>query len=199
MAKTRTYELKRRAERQDETRRRIVDAAVALHTTIGPSQTTIQAIAEKAGVTRPTVYAHFPDARSLFAACSGQVGETTPPPDPAPWRAIADPSERLERALTDVYAYYEQLEQLFDNVERDAPLMPVIAELKALRVQSIERARDVVLEAWQVDRAARRRVRQAIGHGLQFTTWRSLVREQGCSTREAVELMAALAGAAADA
>ena len=66
MPASRTYELKRRAELQEETRRRIVAAAVELHTTLGPSRTTVQAIAEKAGVTRPTVYAHFPDARSLF-------------------------------------------------------------------------------------------------------------------------------------
>src|SRR3954449_12861839 len=99
MATTRTYELKRRAERQEETRRRIVEAAVELHTTLGPSRTTVQAIAEKADVTRPTVYAHFPDACSLLEACSGHVRATVPPPDPTPWQAIADPSERLETAL----------------------------------------------------------------------------------------------------
>src|ERR687895_227420 len=74
MSTSRTYELKRRAERQQETRRRIVEAAVELHTTLGPSRTTVKTIAERAGVTRPTVYAHFPDARSLFEACAGQRG-----------------------------------------------------------------------------------------------------------------------------
>src|SRR6184192_685689 len=99
MPASRTYELKRRAELQEETRRRIVAAAVELHTTLGPSRTTVQAIAEKAGVTRPTVYAHFPDARSLFEACSGHVRATVPPPDPTAWHSISDPSERLETAL----------------------------------------------------------------------------------------------------
>src|SRR5690242_9322754 len=105
MSTTRTYELKRRAERQRETRRRIVAAAVDLHTSLGPSRTTVQAIAEKAGVTRPTVYAHFPDARALFEACSGHVRATAPPPDPARWASIAEPSERLDAALRDLYAY----------------------------------------------------------------------------------------------
>src|ERR687896_2106007 len=96
MATSRTYELKRRAERQEETRRRIVEAAVDLHTMLGPAQTTVTAVAERAGVTRPTVYAHFPDARSLFQACSGHVREAVPPPDPTPWLAVSDPGERLE-------------------------------------------------------------------------------------------------------
>ena len=46
----RKYELKRRATTQARTRRRIVQAAVALHTTIGPVRTTVSAIAERAGV-----------------------------------------------------------------------------------------------------------------------------------------------------
>src|SRR3954469_1224735 len=103
MKSPRTYELKRRAERQEETRRRIVDAAVELHSTLGPARTTVQAIAERAGVTRPTVYAHFPDERTLFQACSGHVRATVPPPDTAAWHAIADPAERLETALRELY------------------------------------------------------------------------------------------------
>jgi AcrR family transcriptional regulator len=66
----RTYTLKRRAEQQAETRQRIVEAAVDLHS-VGPAFTTISMIAERAGVQRHTVYAHFPDERSLYLACSG--------------------------------------------------------------------------------------------------------------------------------
>ena len=76
MSNSRTYELKQRAERQQETRRRIVEAAVEIHTTLGPARTTVTAIAERAGVTRPTVYAHFADDHSLFQACSAHVRET---------------------------------------------------------------------------------------------------------------------------
>lgn len=57
---TRPYTLKRRAERQDETRRRIVEAAIELHQTIGPAATTVSEIAQRAGVGRVTVYRHFP-------------------------------------------------------------------------------------------------------------------------------------------
>src|SRR5918998_2332706 len=164
MSTSRTYELRRRAERQQETRRRIVEAAVELHTTLGPAQTTVQAVAERAGVTRPTVYAHFPDARSLFQACSGHVRATVPPPDLAAWRSISDARERLETALRDLYGYYERLEPLLENVQRDAPTMPIVAEMNAYRVRYLEEISDLLLEAWTTRGGARARLRRAIGH-----------------------------------
>ncbi len=197
MSTSRTYELKRRAERQDETRRRIVEAAVELHTTLGPSRTTVAAVAERAGVSRPTVYAHFPDARSLFQACSGHVRETVPPPDPAGWRSISDPGKRLETALRQLYRYYERLEPLLENVQRDAIVMPVVAEMNAYRIRYLEEVRDVLVEAWPVRGGAKARVRRAIGHALEFRTWQSLVRGQGCRTGEAVGLMCAFVRATA--
>ncbi len=195
MGTSRTYELKRRAERQEETRRRIVAAAVELHTTLGPSRTTVQAVAEKAGVTRPTVYAHFPDARSLLLACSGHVRAAIPPPDPTPWHSISDPGERLETALRELYGYYERLESLFENVERDAPVMPAVAEVSAYRERYLEEIRDLLVEAWPTRGGAKARLRRAIGHALEFGTWQSLVRRQGCTAGEAVQLMVALASA----
>src|SRR5689334_22484728 len=96
----RTYTLKKRAEQQAETRKRIVEAAVELHSTVGPSATTLSMIAEKAGVQRHTLYAHFPDERSVFMACSGLTHERDPMPTADAWREIADHSERLTAGLT---------------------------------------------------------------------------------------------------
>jgi AcrR family transcriptional regulator len=193
MAATRTYELKRRAERQEETRRRIVAAAVELHTTLGPSRTTVEAIARKAGVTRPTVYAHFPDTRSLFEACSGHVRATIPPPNPTRWHSIADPSERLGTALGELYAYYERLEPLLENVQRDAAVMPIVAEMNSYRARYLAEICDLLLQAWPTRGRAKARLRRAVGHALEFGTWQSLVRRQGCTTAEAVQLMVAFA------
>jgi AcrR family transcriptional regulator len=198
MASTRTYELRRRAERQQETRERIVEAAVELHTTVGPARTSVAAIAERAGVTRPTVYAHFPDAEALFRACSGHVRETVPPPDPAAWRSIEDPGERLETALHALYGYYERLEPLLENIQRDAAVLPILRELSAYRVRYLENVRQLLLAGWPSRGRARTRVRRALGHALDFRTWQSLVRGQGCGTDEAVRLMLAFARAAAD-
>jgi AcrR family transcriptional regulator len=196
MSKTRTYELKQRAERRQETRRRIVEAAVELHTSVGPARTTVAAIADRAGVTRPTVYAHFPDARSLLQACSAHVRETVPPPDATRWRSISDPAERLATALRDLYAYYERLAPLLENVQRDAAVMPVVAEMNAYRVRYLEEIRDLLRDGWATDDAGVG-VRRAIGHALEFGTWHSLVRRQGCSIGEAAQLMVAFVVAAA--
>src|SRR5262245_20960197 len=95
MKKARTYTLRKRAESQAQTRQRIAEAAVELHGSVGPARTTISMIAERAGVQRHTLYAHFPDERSLFMACSGLAAERDPLPDAAPWRSIGDGRERL--------------------------------------------------------------------------------------------------------
>src|ERR671934_2343185 len=112
---TRKYELKRRAERQQETRRRIVEAAVELHRTKGPARTTLSDVARRAGVQRHTLYRHFPDERALFMACSGRFYELTPFPDPEPWQAIADPEERLRGGLTAIYDYFERGEEMLTS------------------------------------------------------------------------------------
>ena len=197
MSNARTYELKQRAERQRETRRRIVEAAVDLHATVGPSRTTVPAIAEKAGVTRPTVYAHFPDGRSLLEACSGHVRATVPPPDHTRWRSIADPGERLTTALSELYEYFERLEPLLENVQRDALVMPVVAEMNGYRVRYLAEIRDLLVEGWEAQAAAAAHLRQAIGHSLEFRTWQSLVRHQGADADDAVRMMLALVSAVA--
>jgi len=106
MKSRRKYELRSRAERMQETRRRIVEATVELHSTVGPARTTIAEVAGRAGVGRPTVYSHFPDERSLFQACSSYVLATDPPPDSSRWRRIPDPEIRVGTALAEVYSYY---------------------------------------------------------------------------------------------
>jgi AcrR family transcriptional regulator len=186
---TRKYELKRRAERQEETRHRIVEAAVELHETVGPARTTISAIAEKAGVQRLTVYRHFPDERTLFYACTAHYQADNPPPDPGPWREIRDPEKRLRVALAEVYAYYGRNEPMFSNSVRDAPLKPVIFEVLAPFFEHWERMRDVLTAGWRTRGKRRELLLAAIGHALDFGTWRSLVREQGLDDEKAIELM----------
>src|SRR5918997_279949 len=92
---SRTYTKRRRAEAEAETRQRIAEAAMELHRTVGFAQTTISAVAEKAGVQRATVYRHYPDEAKLFAACSAHWYSLHPPPDHSELGAIADPRERL--------------------------------------------------------------------------------------------------------
>src|SRR5207245_1006322 len=114
------YVLKRRAEQQAATRQRIVKAAVALHTTLGPARTTVSAVAEGAGVQRHTVYRHFPDERSLGLACSGAFLQEHPLPDPAPWRTTIDAERRLRRGLEELYGYYARHAHALAPILRDA-------------------------------------------------------------------------------
>src|SRR6059058_2932130 len=102
----RPYPMKRRAELEEQTRRRITETTVALHEEVGPAQTSISAIAERAGVRRSTVYRHFPNDEALFTACSSHWRAANPPPDARAWAAREDPAERTERALHDLYAFY---------------------------------------------------------------------------------------------
>ena len=81
----RPYRMKRRAELEELTRRRITESAVALHGTLGPARTSISALAEHAGVRRSTVYRHFPDEASLFAACTAHWAAANPVPDIGAW------------------------------------------------------------------------------------------------------------------
>jgi len=122
----RPYRMKRRAELEEQTRRRITESAVALHEELGPAQTTISAIADRAGVRRSTVYRHFPDEETLFAACSSHWRASNPPPDPRSWSSIEDPADRTRTALRELYAFYAGTEAMYVSLLRDEPLVPAV-------------------------------------------------------------------------
>jgi AcrR family transcriptional regulator len=194
---TRKYVLNRRAERQDETRERIVDAAVALHHTIGPAHTTDVAIAERAGVTRRTFYRHFPDELSLFRACTSHSFEKWPPPQPDKWRRVADPVERLRLALGELYAYYRVAGSGLVVIMRDRGLLR--AELLALpgRADRLREMSGVLLEPWKARGRRRQVLAAALVHATAVTTWQSLVAQQRLTDEEAVRLLTAMVLAAA--
>jgi AcrR family transcriptional regulator len=181
---TRGYTLKRRAERQAATRRRIVEAAVELHSTVGPGHTTISMVAELAGVQRHTLYAHFPDERSLYMACSGLAWERDPLPDAAAWRGIADRRERLVTGLRAVYAWYERNASLAACVLRDAEHHPLTREISELQFAPVMAAWREVLGA-----GASAKQRAVLRLALSFFTWRTLVSEGGLTQGTAVAAM----------
>ena len=193
---SRRYEKKLRAEQEQETRRRILEAALALHGTLGPARTTISAIAERAGVRRATVYRHFPDERSLFLGCSGLNRECNPVPDPALWSTIPDSAERLEAALDALYGWYERGEQVLTAVLRDVDTMPIIAELQAGRMAYLADVEDGLAAGWGARGTAARRLRAAIGLALDFHSWRTL-HMRGLGRADAIAVMSSAVRAAA--
>jgi AcrR family transcriptional regulator len=181
---TRTYTLKRRAEQQAETRRRIVEAAIDLHGSVGPALTTVSMVAERAGVQRHTFYAHFPDDRSLHLACSGQFFERDPLPDAGPWRTIEDRSERLRVGLRAIYGWYERNAQLVACVLRDAEHHALTREMAELRVGPSMAAYHEVLGA-----KLNAKQRAVLYLALSYFTWRTLARESGLKPGAAVAVI----------
>jgi AcrR family transcriptional regulator len=188
---TRTYTLGRRAEKQAETRQRIVEAAVELHGTVGPALTTLSMVAERAGVQRHTLYAHFPDERSLFTACSGLALGRDPLPDANQWRSLEDRDERLRVGLAALYGWYERNAQLIGCVLRDAEHHPLTREIAERQMGPVMAAYHEVLGA-----KLSASQRPLLPLALSYFTWRSLVRDGGLKSSRAVEAMVqAVAGA----
>jgi AcrR family transcriptional regulator len=180
----------KRAEQVDETRQRIVEAAVEVHGTVGPAAATVSAIAERAGVTRLTVYRHFPDDTALFAACSAHWMSGHTPPDPTAWAAITDPGKRLRTGLADLYRFYRDGEPMLANIYRDKASLPAVhrAGLDARD----DAFREVLVAPFRVRPPRRRLLSAVVGHAASFWTWRSLCVEHGLSNPQAVSVMAAL-------
>jgi len=180
----RSYTLKRRAESQAETRQRIVDAAVALHTELGPALTSLSRVAERAGVQRNTLYAHFPDERSLLMACSGQAMERDPLPDANAWRDIRKADQRLKTGLSALYDWYARNAQLAGCVLRDAELHPLVGEIAALRYgPPMGLIEEVLGEGLASEQRA------VLKLALAFATWRSLTRDSALAPEVAVGAM----------
>jgi AcrR family transcriptional regulator len=193
----RPYRLGRRAELQAHTRRRITEAAVELHGTLGPKRTTISAVAERAGVRRATVYRHFPTEEALFMACSSHWMAGHPQPDLNRWSAVLDPDERLEAALTELYVYYGRTHEMLTNLLRDEATVPLVRRLMEAGYRGfLSDARKVLMAGCGLDGRRGERVGATVNHALAFPTWRSLVCDGGLDDREAVDLMSGLVAVA---
>ena len=193
----RKYELKQRADEMAETRRRITEAAVDLHGTVGPARTTLSAIAKRAGVQRHTVYRHFPSETELFGACSAHYFAANPWPDLEPWRAISNPQQRLARALDELYAWYERTEAMFSNVLRDLELVDAIRPTIVPLQDYLAEAAKILAAGWPTRGRRRRVLDAALLHATDFQTWRSLTANDRITRTEAVELITSLVATAA--
>ena len=179
----------KRAHQMDETRRRIVAATVELHGTVGPANTTVSAIAERAGVTRVTVYRHFPDDDALFAACTSHWAAQQRIPDVAGWREVPAPADRAKAALTDLYRFFHEAEPMLTLTNRDREVLPDF--VRSRNQQTTLTQIDALLQAWPPRQRTKTR-RALIGHAMSFDTWRSLCVDQALPQQDAVAAMTRL-------
>ena len=171
----RPYESRKRAEQMDETRRRIIEATVELHRTVGPAATQITEIARRAAVQRVTVYNHFPDEASLVAACSAHWRALHPAPDPAAWLAVTDAGKRLRLGLCQLYAWYRETEPMTANVLRDLELVPALRPVVEQGLgRYLDTVRATLTESVPVSRQRRKHVNAAARASVDFHTWRAL-------------------------
>jgi AcrR family transcriptional regulator len=170
----RPYTQKKRALQQSETRDRIVLATMALHEEVGPRDTTVSAIAERAGVQRLTVYRHFPDDSALFQACTSRWLELNPPPDPEAWSKLEEPMARMRKALELFYVYYRSGERMWSRAHRDLEEVPALEAPMAEYAGFLKAVRDDLLTDWRLSKRAAERLRITLDHALRFQTWRSL-------------------------
>jgi AcrR family transcriptional regulator len=193
----RKYELKARAEKQAETRRRIVEATAALHEEVGPARTTVAEIARRVGVQRLTVYTHFPNETELFDACGQHWMDGNPPPDPSVALAIHNPDERLRAVLGSLYRWYRKNARTVENLQRDRLVMPALDAVMKIRMdkQFVNLASVLASGFSHKDRPAKG-VRAAVALALDFWTWRRLASE-GTSDDAAAALMVGAVKAAA--
>lgn len=193
VVRKRKYELRKRADKQAETRRRIVEATVMFHSTVGPFRTTVADICREAGIQRTTFYRHFPDELSLFKECRALVETERPLPDPNACAAIADPIGRVRSGLATAYAYYREYEGPMAAIIRDSEVMPAGGAF----FQFADRLRDVMAAGWKAKGKRHGRILAACGHAADFQAWRSLARKQGMPDGEVIEAMVALIKASA--
>ena len=189
--------MRRRAELIDQTRQRITEAAVRLHTTVGPAHTSIASVAEEAGVTRLTVYRHFGDMDTLFQACRAHWLAQDPPPNPTMWAAVSDPEGRARLAFSQLYGWYRKRGEALYPIARDASSLPLTAQ-QARDADNRRLGDAIVGGAAGPGRDRHRRLRAVARHLADFMTWRSLVVSQGLEDHEAVDaavrMLMAIAG-----
>lgn len=188
----RKYQLRKRADAMSDTRRRITEAAVDLHGSVGPARTTVSAVADRAGVQRHTVYRHFPTDEDLFAACSAHFAEQHPLPDSEAWHAVADPAVRLELALEQLYDHYTETAHMWTNVLRDVELVAALPETLVPFERHLDETVQELARGWGARGARRAVLIASIRHATHFRTWESLVQRGGISTSEGARLMRAL-------
>lgn len=136
----RNYSMDTRKAAVEETRRRIVDATLALHSERGMFDTSWKDIAERADVSVATVYKHFPSLDELVPACGALIMAITDPPSledaPGIFGDAQELKDRLDRLICEMFDFYARAESYLEIGPRERQLPAVQAweaDMKATR------------------------------------------------------------------
>lgn len=183
----RRYSMERRRAAVEETRRRIVEATLALHSEKGIFGTSWKDIAERADVSVATVYKHFPSLDELVPACGALIMAITRPPSPgdAP-RIFGDArtlGERLGRLVSELFGFYERGEPYMEVGVKERQL-PAVQEWEAgMRATREELVREALRPIDPEERTVR-----AASALVDFPTFKSF-RRHGLARAEAEEIL----------
>jgi AcrR family transcriptional regulator len=178
----RKYSMEMRTAAVEETRRRIIDATVQLHNEHGVSATSMQDIADRAGVALATVYRHFPSLDDLVPACGGRNLEMNPPPTASVFERLDSGDDRVRALVQALFTHYERGVRPYEVGFAEAVTLPVMAGLMNELGAHVEGLVTGAIAPFNPDRAL-----HALAVGLcDFRVWRSLT-EAGLSSAAAAE------------
>lgn len=183
----RKYSMNRREAAVEETRRRLVDATIALHAEKGVLATTMQDIAGRADVALGTAYRHFPTIGDAVFACGARLQEMMPFPAVAVFDDARLPRERVHVLISELFRYYDQGQRWIEVGYCERSGLPALALGMAQFDEQLAGFLDTGLAPLPRDA---RFVRAARGFA-QFYLWKSFSRA-GMSTDEAIELVAGI-------
>jgi AcrR family transcriptional regulator len=186
----RKYRMDKRQEAVEETRRRIVDATVALHGEQGILGTSWEDIAKKADVALATVYRHFPSLDELVPACGQQVAGIMKPPTLEASRelfaAASSQADRIKLLVRELFEFYGRGRKFLDVAFQEAHQVPVLAGF----VSAWEADREeIVKEALRPVGSNDVTTRMVVAL-TDFRVWRSFI-DQEVPDGEAVEVLGA--------
>ena len=180
----RTYRMTRRAAASAETRRRIVDAAIALHAEKGILGTTWPDIAKRADVALGTVYRHFPGLDQLVPACTSENAVRMRPPGASVLVGVTRPEERIGRFVEELFAFYGRSAPWTPRASIDRHQLPVLDTILSRREAGLK----VLVEETLGPLRRRRHALDAALALTDFGVWSSLTRS-GLSTEAAARLI----------
>lgn len=172
---TRRYTPKIRHTQVAERRERVAAATAELHAEKGVIATSYAEIAQRAGVSLPTVHSYFPTQAALMSACTGHVAAGAPR---LPVEAILaapdlrNAAETLVAAVDGLHAYSEPWVSW-----RQETVVPFLAELMATRRAQLTA---LMLQLLTQYRGGSQIVHAAVWEAiLSFDFWQRLVRQHG--------------------